>query len=111
MAKAREKRLKIGEMEFTILRPRDLEVVELQRISADDGEVAFVSRVLDFVIGWKNITEADLYPGGGGGEAPFSPQLLKEWAMDRADICEQIVEFTMDLVKRHNDERDETGKK
>lgn len=82
---ARESQVKVGEWEFTIRRPTDLQLAEWQ--SQDDTGVSRVRQMFaECVVGWSNVREQDLFPGGGDMEVPFDTEGFLTWAEDRLDL-------------------------
>lgn len=92
--KARELRVEAGGKVFVVLRPTDLDMIELrgQRVAR---------AVLPFIVDWEGVTGLDLYPGGDGAPVPFEAEACAEWLADRLDILSTIAEKTVQAYEDH----------
>lgn len=95
LRKARESRIEVGEWVFTIRRPTDMEVIELQ----EQGGLN-LRNALQFVTGW-NLREIDLIPGGAPDPVPFDAELFREWVADRPEVWSPLAEGIGDAYRRH----------
>lgn len=96
MRAARERRVEAGGFKFTVRRPTDVEMLELQ------GEGS-VSRLFPFVVGWEGVKEIDLIAGGDPVPVPFDSALFAEWVSDRPDILGPIVSEVMESYRKHSE--------
>lgn len=85
---ARRTWLEAGKYRFQIQRPTLLDVVKAER-SAAQLSIEFAAR---FVIGWENVTELDLIPGGDPEPAVFSSEVFTAWVADRPDLWRAIAD-------------------
>ncbi len=86
MRKAREVRVNAGKYVFIALRPTPLERQE--KFSVGTGSKA----ILSFVVGWENVVESDLIPGGDPHPLKFDSDACAEWLSDRPDLFSLVVE-------------------
>jgi hypothetical protein len=93
--KARELRVEAGGFVFTVLRPTPLEREEKIR-----GESA-ARGILSLVIGWENVTEGDLIPGGDPHPLPFDAEACAEWLSDRPDLFAGIADAVVKGFEAH----------
>ncbi len=85
---------------FTLRRPTNLEIKDLR-----DSRSMLDSQILrSFVTGWKQITEADLIPGGTPKEVAFDPDLFVVWVSDQPDIYEKLLDAIIDSYKNRQAE-------
>lgn len=82
--KAREFSCESGGFRFTLRRPTDVEMLELQGSGS-------VGRLFPFIVGWEGVKELDLIPGGDPHPLPFDADACREWLSDRADILGPLV--------------------
>ena len=95
MLRAREKRVIIGRHTFIVRRPTPLEHEENLR----KGNIA--RGILDFVVGWDGVTEADLVKGGDPHPVLFDAEVCAEWLSDRPDLFEPIARNVVDSFGEH----------
>lgn len=96
---SRQTVVKHGAWAFTVSRPTDMDMLDLQ--GGKLGQRELLSR---FVIGWAGITELDVIPGGTGQPAEFSHELFSEWVADRPCLWEPLVTAIVDAYKKHEQE-------
>lgn len=77
-----------GRRAVTALRPTDLEMMGVNRLTGEDQ----VRRALEFVIGWENFTEDDLVGGASMDPVKFDADLWRAWAADSSDTWVPIAE-------------------
>jgi hypothetical protein len=92
--KSREQRVEVGGHTFTVRRPTDVEMIELQ----GKGSIA---RMLPYVIGWEGVTQLDIIPGGDPHPQEFDAETCREWLSDRPDLLGPLVEQIMGLYHAH----------
>ena len=95
LLKAREKRVTLGKFVFVVRRPTPLEHEEKLR----KGDVA--RGILSFVVGWENVTEGDIVPGGDPHPLAFDAAACAEWLADRPDLFEPIARAVVDAFGAH----------
>ena len=54
-----------------------------------------------FVVGWKDVTDGDLYPGGDGAPATFDTEACAEWLADRSDLMVVLVNAGAEAYQAH----------
>jgi len=101
---ARESWVEVGEFEFLIRRPTD---VEMFRARGEHPSV-FLRRV---VMNWRGVREMDLVPGGGPDPAPFEADVLVEWAEDRQQIYLDLVAAVEAQITAHWEAKADAAKK
>lgn len=84
LKKARQSEVTVGKHTFVISRPTDLDMALL------GGSLPVRDVLKRYVVGWKNVTELDLVPGGMPDAVPFDVDLFVEWAADQPDIWNPI---------------------
>lgn len=92
--KAREVKVEIDDFTFTVRRPSDLEMIELQKQSA-------ARAILDFVIGWDGVSELSMFDGGSPHPLPFDKAACSVWLEDRLDILSKIVAAVFKSYEDH----------
>jgi hypothetical protein len=83
---AREQWTTVEGFSFLIRRPTVYEAARLMSAGTDDTAV-----VRACVVGWRDVREIDLFPGGDDAIAPFDIDALVEWAQDRPAIWNHII--------------------
>ena len=102
--KSREERVEAGGHLFIVRRPTDLEMMTLRGNGSLD-------RMLPFVVGWENVREIDILPGGDPHPLAFDAEACAEWLSDRPDLLEVVVEKIMAAYRRHAGELKAAKKK
>jgi hypothetical protein len=85
LRKARESSLEVGGFDFTIRRPTDVEVVQMDKSPGGAGAIPFV-------IGWGKVREIDVLPSGDGRLLAFDAEVCREWLSDRPDLLGPLLE-------------------
>lgn len=93
MRKARRLSVPAGGYTFTVRCPTDLEAARLGRATIED--------LLQFVVGWENVQEIDLIPGGAGVPVPFAADVCREWLAYRPDLWGAISDGVLGAYNRH----------
>ena len=98
LRKARESTVTIGGHRFTIRRPTELEMIELQHAGRAKGRA-----VLPFVIGWGDTVTALALgvPGGDAHPVAFDPAVRDEWLTDRLDLLQPLADALFAAVAAH----------
>lgn len=94
LRKARQSEVQIGEFKFTVRRPTDAEATGLREVTLHD-------LVASFVIGWGNVKESDIVPGGNPVPAAFSTSLWAEWSADHPEFWGPIADAVMASYSSH----------
>lgn len=92
--KARETKIEAGGFGFVIRRPTALEMAEMPAISRGRA-------ILPFIIGWENVKEVDLIPGGDPHPLAFDAAACAEWLGDRLDILAPLATQIFDAYTAH----------
>ena len=107
--KAREFRIEAGGHLFTVRRPTELEMVELQAVRAaaetEQQNARALRAIIPFIVGWQNVTELDLWSGGTGAPAPFDAEACAEWLTDRVDLLLPIAKAAIDAYWQHREKQ------
>jgi hypothetical protein len=104
MRVAREQWVTVGMYEFLVRRPT---AVQLARWQAE-GDFALLSRVL---VGWRNVREHDLVPGGDGAAAPWDAEVAVEWLEDRPELYVALIAEVHRILEAHFRAREELAGK
>lgn len=102
--KAREHGLEVEGLKLTIRRPTDYEAATL-------GDATFYEIASKFVVGWSDVLESDIAPGGDGVQAKFSADLWAEVLADRPTIWSPVAVAVIDAYKRHRESIEAAEKK
>ena len=103
LRKAREQQVTVGGIDFTIRRPTELEMIEIQNLPRGRA-------ILPYVVGWSKVTEGDLVPGGDPHPLAFDPALRDAWLIDRLELLVPLADAVFDAFKAHQ-QRLEDAKK
>ncbi len=101
---SRQSTVKVGAWEFTTTRPTDMDMLEIS------GKITQASLLQRFVVGWANVSEADIYPGGTGQPAEFSTELFAEWVADKPDLWNPLTDAIIGSYRAHKDEVEDSAK-
>lgn len=93
---ARQKNIEAGGYTFTVRRPTDIEVLQMRGQNVREGDI-----LKRFVVGWDNVKELDLIPGGTGMPVEFDSDLFIEWIADRPDLWAPIIAAVNDGYEQH----------
>jgi hypothetical protein len=94
LRRAREREVEACGFVFTIRRPTD---IEAQRLKVGTS----LADLVPFVVGWKNVREMDVVPGGDPHPLPFDAAVCAEWLADRPDLLQPLVEAIVAEYRRH----------
>ena len=104
--KARESKLKIGSITYKVMRPTDLDTIDMRFENTREA----VLGVSKFVVDW-DAKEVDLFPGGSGSNAEFDTEVFVEYIKDHPESWAPLIEGIRDLYSRYNEQRKEREKK
>jgi hypothetical protein len=93
---AREQWTTVEGYSFLIRRPTAYEAAHLMVRGSDDTGV-----IRACVVGWKDVRELDIVPGGDDAPAPFDSDVMVEWAQDRPAIWNHIIGEVTRLVAEY----------
>lgn len=107
LRKARESTVPIGGHRFTIRRPTELEMIELQHAGRAKGRA-----VLPFVIGWDDSVSSLALglPGGDANPVAYDAAIAAEWLTDRLDLLQPLSDAVLEAYRAH-EARQEDAKK
>ena len=94
--KSRQRIVEIGALKFTVRRPTDMEISDMQRSKVQQSEI-----LRRYVVGWAGITELDIIPGGTGVAVDFDTDLFMEWVADRPKLWAPLTEAITSLYVEH----------
>lgn len=94
LRKAREVKVEVSGFTFTVRRPTDLEMIELQKQSA-------ARAILPFIVNWEGVSELSMFDGGTPHPLPFDSSVCAEWLQDRLDILSAIVNSAFKAYEDH----------
>ncbi len=103
LRKARELEVKSNGFTFTVRRPTDLEMVELQSKSA-------ARAIIPFIIGWEGVSELSMFDGGTPHPIQFDSDACDQWLQDRLDILSVIIAATYKAYEEHQIKVSEAAK-
>lgn len=92
--KSREFSAESGGYSFTLRRPTDVEMLEMQGTGS-------VARLFPFIVGWSGVKELDIIPGGDPHPLPFSADVCREWLSDRADLLGPLISAVLGSYTQH----------
>jgi len=87
--KARQQTVEAGGFKFTIERPTDMQVIDLQQDNVRLRQSELLKR---FIVGWEGVKETDIIPGGVGVEVEFDNDLFIEWIADKPNLWTPITD-------------------
>lgn len=96
----------VGKFVFLARRPTDVEYFALRDLQENVHHLA-----MNFVTGWKNVTEDDIVGGAGMDEPKFSDDAWHEWCADRRDFWVPIGRAVIDAYMAHRDQMEAAEKK
>jgi hypothetical protein len=102
--RARETTVEASGFKFTVRRPTDLEMHEMQ------GGIPMGEVLKRFVTGWDGVTELDLAPGGTGTPVVFDTALFAEWIADRPDLWAPLTQGVLAAWNAHQAALEESAK-
>jgi len=106
LRKTRESVVEIDGHKFTIRRPTQLEVIEIQ--SADGG--LSLRNAFRFVVDW-DLSEIDLgLPGGTGAKVPYDSDAFVEWVSDQTETWPALMTAITNSFKSHEKKLDGDSK-
>lgn len=94
---ARQKKITTAGVTLIVTRPTDLDMLQMNQ----SGGVTKEKLLKDYVVGWVDVTEADLVAGGSDTPVEFDKELFIEWMSDKPDSWEDITNTVVDLYKAH----------
>ena len=103
LKKSRETNVEAGGFDFTIRRPTDMEIVELNGKTLQQGDI-----LERFVTNWSGIQEIDIIPGGTTIDVPFSTGLFMEWVADKPELWAPLIEAITGAYESHQKALEET---
>ena len=101
--KSRESKVTAGGFTFIIRRPTALEMIEIQ--NQPRGRA-----ILQFVIGWENVTLLDMMPGGDPNPLDYDADVAAEWLTDRLDILAPLADAIFESYRAHEARLEDTKK-
>jgi hypothetical protein len=106
LIKARETKVTVGRMTFTIRRPTEMELIRMRRPGSDSVEVN-LQTLQTHVTGWDGVLESDIVHGGASDPQQFDPELYRQWIEDRRDLWLPLIDAFAKAVEEQ-DKRIET---
>ncbi len=103
LKRSRQSVVEAGGFTFTIRRPTDLEMFEMR------GHIN-PRNLIQFVVGWSGVREADLINGGDPHPVEFDAQLAEEWLSDRGDLFGVLSSSILDSYHHAKAKRGESEK-
>lgn len=97
MRKHRELKVPVGKFVFICRRPTDEEAVGLFRAGGLSNSL--IAR--NHVVGWENVSAADMPGGDNSDPLPFDVDVWREWCADRNDFWPPIGEACMAAYNEH----------
>ena len=103
--KARESKVTVNGKSFTVRRPSNLEMLELQRDKVKERDI-----LERFVVGWDGFLESDLFAGGNPEPVPFEADVWNEWIVDNPQFWADLVGAVVESYREHEKRQAETLK-
>lgn len=101
--RAREQRVSAGTHTFIVRRPTDLEMLRFQQDRRPEA-------LLRFVVGWDDVTEGDILPGGDPHPLAFDADVCTEWLADRMDLFGPVTSAIVEAYEAHARAKDSAAK-
>lgn len=105
---ARQKTVKVGGYTFVVKRPTDFQMLQQPELQGDFLQSDLLKQ---FVIGWENVTEADLIPDGSDTVIEFSSEVFMAWVEDQPQLWGPLIDQVTQLYAAHLSQRSENEKK
>ncbi len=103
MRTAREKTVAIGGFSFTVRRPSELEMIEMN--GAPMGRAA-----LPHIVGWSGVKQSDILPNGDPEPQPYDAEIAAEWLTDRVDLLAPLAKAVTESFIEHAAKREAAEK-
>lgn len=103
--KARETQVEVEGVKYTILRPTDLDVLDMQY----SGTREAVEGISKFVIGW-DLKEIDIIPGGRNVPIDYDRDLFNEYIADKPGSWSGLIEAVRNTYKTYTEGREVRAK-
>ena len=101
---ARRSWVEAGKYRLQIQRPTMLDILKAGRQA--ELTIEFAAR---FVMGWDNVTELDLFPGGDPEPAAFGREIFSAWVAGRPDLGGANSAGIAEAYKQHEERTAERG--
>lgn len=107
LLKAREKKVTVGNVSFTILRPTEMELIRMR--SGDEGHVEINLRsIKTCVVDWGEMKEKYILPNGANDIVPFDKDLFLAWIEDNPKYWAPLIEAIGKSVDEHQKQLEST---
>lgn len=104
--KTGQSRVEVGRFAFTVQRPTPAEV-----LFSRNGQLSVdLSFVAAHVVGWENVLESDLIPGGDPEPLTFDKALFKAWMEDQPDLWAPLSKTLVTSYEAYEEAREARGK-
>ena len=104
MLRAREVRIVAGSpRRYTFIARRPTPIEREEKFKGDTPARA----ILSLVIGWEDVTEADLIQGGDPHPLPFDQAACAEWLADRPDLFAAVVDGVVKAYEAYTKDLDD----
>ena len=103
--KAGQTRVDVGRFTFTVQRPTPAEVVVGRQGRHID--LAFTAA---HIVGWENVLESDLLPGGDPEPAAFAADVFAAWMEDMPDLWAPLAQALSDSYRAYEEALEARGK-
>lgn len=91
LLKARESKVSIGRMSFTIRRPTEMQLIRMRRPDSSSIDIN-LKTIQTHVVGWDGVLESDIVNGGANDPVPFDVDLYSAWIEDRPEVWVPLIE-------------------
>ena len=105
LQKARERQVTACGINFTVRRPKDLEMIVINHDGMSQEDI-----LRRFVLDW-DAKEIDLLPGGTPKAVAFDTELFIEWVSDKPECWAPLIEAIIDGYRQHQAQQEESLKK
>lgn len=99
--KAREFSIELEGWKLKMRRPTDAEAAGILRTGKQD----FLKVAADYVIGWEDVTEAEIVASGGSDPIPFDRDAWAEIVADRPELWQPINDAVIERWSQHDKAR------
>ena len=84
-----------GGFRFLVRRPTFLQYMKMHKEGMSEIDI-----LLDSIVGWDNVKEQDLYPGGSDQPLEFDGEACVEWVGDRNEFWKPLAEALNSLTEK-----------
>lgn len=92
-----------GGFRFKVRRPNFLQYRKMQKDGMDEVDIMLAS-----IVGWDNVREQDVFPGGSDQPLAFDGETCDEWVGDHPEFWKPLAEALNDLTEKRIEVAEQT---